>query len=133
MEILPVFFALIGIVALMVGVIYLMKWITSKASGGKSTKGIKICSCVGVGQDKTVMAVRAGNKKLLLGVTNGGINLICELDDEDMELIENTGLTPEDMSGKSFAECLAYNVRKMGGEFIRPNKNSDNDNINDSH
>ena len=133
MEILPVFFALIGIVALMVGVIYLMKWITNKASGGKSTKGIKISSCVGVGQDKTVMAVRAGNKKLLLGVTNGGINLICELDDEDMELIENTGLTPEDMSGKSFAECLAYNVRKMGGEFIRPNKNSENDKINDSH
>ncbi len=122
-EILPVFLALIGVIALMLAAIYLLKWLNSRISGGKNTKGIRVITCVGVGQDKSIMAVRAGNKNLLLGVTSGGISLICELDETDMAVIEDSGALPADMAGKSFAECLRYNMKKMGGEFIRPYKN----------
>lgn len=124
-DILPVFFALLGVIALMLAVIYLMKWLNNRITGGKSAKGIKIVTCVGVGQDKSIMAVKAGNKNLLVGVTSGGINLICELDDADMEIIGASGISPENMQGKSFAECLKYNMKKMGGDFIRPYKNDD--------
>ncbi|MBQ7783992.1 MAG: flagellar biosynthetic protein FliO [Oscillospiraceae bacterium] len=119
-EILPVFLALMGVIALMMGVIYLMKWLLRHMNGGKGTAGLKVVSCTGVGQDKSIAAVRAGKKCLLVGISTGGINLLCELDDEDMALIENKGDVPSEMSGKSFAECLKYNMSKMGKEFITP-------------
>ena len=126
-EIIPVVLALLGVVALMLGVLYLMKWLNTRITGGRDRKGIKISSCVGVGQDKSLMAVRAGKKNLLIGVSQGGINLLCELSEEDMELIENPSPTPKDsdMAGKSFAECLKYNAGKLGKEFITPKKNDD--------
>lgn len=126
-EIIPVVLALLGVVALMLGVLYLMKWLNTRITGGKDRKGIKISSCVGVGQDKSVMAVRAGKKNLLIGVSQGGINLLCELSEEDMELIESPPSKDSDMAGKSFAECLRYNAAKLGKEFITP-KSSDDDN-----
>lgn len=127
-EIIPVVLALLGVVALMLGVLYLMKWLNTRITGGRDRKGIKISSCVGVGQDKSLMAVRAGKKNLLIGVSQGGINLLCELSEEDMELIESpsSGLKDSDMAGKSFAECLKYNAGKLGREFITP-KSSDDD------
>ncbi|MGN1102930.1 MAG: FliO/MopB family protein [Huintestinicola sp.] len=125
-EIIPVVLALLGVVALMLGMLYLMKWLNTRITGGKDRKGIKISSCIGVGQDKSVMAVRAGKKNLLIGVSQGGINLLCELSEEDMELIESPPSKDKDMAGKSFAECLKYNAGKLGKEFITP-KNSDDD------
>lgn len=126
-QFIPVVLALLGVVALMLGVLYLMKWLNTRITGGKDRKGIKISSCVGVGQDKSVIAVRAGKKNLLIGVSQGGINLLCELSEEDMELIENPASNDSDMAGKSFAECLKYNAAKLGKEFITPKNNSDND------
>ena len=121
-EFIPVVLALLGVVALMLGVLYLMKWLNTRITGGKDRKGIKISSCVGVGQDKSVIAVRAGKKNLLIGVSQGGINLLCELSEEDMELIECPPSNDSDMAGKSFAECLKYNAAKLGKEFITPKK-----------
>lgn len=130
-EIIPVVLALLGVVALMLGVLYLMKWLNTRITGGKDRKGIKISSCVGVGQDKSLMAVRAGKKNLLIGVSQGGISLLCELSEEDMELIESPPSKDSDMAGKSFAECLKYNAAKLGKEFITP-QSSDDDNSGDS-
>lgn len=119
-EIIPVVLALFGVIALMLGVLYLMKWLNTRITGGKDRKGIKISSCIGVGQDKSLLAVRAGKKNLLIGVSQGNINLICELSEEDMELIESPTPMDGDMAGKSFAECLRYNAGKLGKEFITP-------------
>ena len=119
-EIIPVVLALFGVVALMLGVLYLMKWLNTRITGRKNGNGIRISSCIGVGQDKSVMAVRAGNKNLLIGVTQGSISLICELSEEDMDLIEGSAPDAADMAGKSFAECLKYNAAKLGRDFITP-------------
>ena len=119
-EMLPVVFALIGVIALMLAVLYLMKWINNRITGAQSRGGIKIITSMGVGQDKSIMAVKAGNKYLLLGVTPGGINLICELDDSDAEQLINGTAPDRSMAGKSFAECLKYNAGKLGRDFLKP-------------
>lgn len=134
-EIVSVFLALIVVIALMIAVIYLMKWLLGKISGsavtGDGTKcGLKMISCISVGQEKSVAVIRAGEKYLLIGITAGGITNLCELDENDIGLI-NCRTSPEDMQGRSFAECLKYNIRKMGGEFIAP-KNDAEDNKKDS-
>lgn len=126
-EVIPVVLTLLGVVALMLGVLYLMKWLNTRITGGKDRKGIKISSCIGVGQDKSVMAVRAGKKNLLIGVSQAGINLLCELSEEDMELIESPAPKDRDMAGRSFAECLKYNAGKLGKEFITPKNNGSDD------
>ena len=109
----------------MLGVLYLMKWLNTRITGGNSRKGIKISSSVGVGQDKSIIAVRAGKKNLLIGVSQGGINLICELSEEDMALIETPPSDGNGLAGKSFSECLKYNASKLGKEFITPKKGDD--------
>ena len=109
----------------MLGVLYLMKWLNTRITGGNSRKGIKISSSIGVGQDKSIIAVRAGKKNLLIGVSQGGINLICELSEEDMALIEAPPSDGNGMAGKSFSECLKYNASKLGKEFITPKKGDD--------
>ncbi|MGN0665190.1 MAG: flagellar biosynthetic protein FliO [Huintestinicola sp.] len=121
-EVLPVLFALIGVLALMLLVVWIMKWITGRFGGQRGMgRAIRISDCISVGQDKTIMAVRAGNKSLLLGVTSSQISLICELDEADMELIEKSKqASAADMAGRSFAECLKYNIQKKGADFIRP-------------
>lgn len=127
-EIIPVVLALLGVVALMLGVLYLMKWLSTRITGKKNGNGIRISSCIGVGQDKSVMAVKAGSKNLLIGVTQGSISLICELSDEDMALIEGSPSEDMTMAGKSFAECLKYNAAKLGRDFITPkSQKGDND------
>lgn len=127
-EIIPVVLALFAVVALMLGVLYLMKWLNTRITGRKTNSGIRVSSCIGVGQDKSVMAVKAGTKNLLIGVTQGGISLICELSEEDMKLIEGSS-SDGSMAGKSFAECLKYNAAKLGKDFITPRsgKSKDND------
>ena len=127
-DIIPVVLALFGVIALMLGVLYIMKWLSTRITGRKNGSGIKISSCIGVGQDKSVMAVRAGKKNLLIGVTQGSISLISELSDEDMELIEGLPSENADMAGKSFAECLKYNAAKLGKDFITPKPHNGDDN-----
>jgi len=119
-EIIPVVLALFGVIALMLGVLYLMKWLNTRISGGRDRKGIKVTSCIGVGQDKSLMTVRAGKKNLLIGVTQGGINLICELSDEDMEMIDSTSHDGQSTDGISFSDCLKKNIAGFGKELITP-------------
>ena len=135
-EIVSVFLALIAVIAVMIAVIYMMKWLLGKisgssVSGGGTRGGLKMISCISVGQERSVAVIRAGEKYLLVGITAGGITNLCQLDENDIELMTRPDQSPEDMQGKSFAECLKYNIRKMGGEFITP-KNDGDDNKKDS-
>lgn len=137
-DVIPVILALIGVTALMCGSLYLIKRLTVRFSvGTRNGQGIRVITSVSVGQDKSVAAVRAGKKKLLVGITSGGINVLCELDDEDMELIMGTsdseGAAAQNNGGRSFADCLSLNLKKMGKDIITPfpkneEEKSDNEN-----
>lgn len=114
------FFTVIVALAAVLGLIFLTMYVTKclmkkfnfRGAGGK---GIRIIDCAGVGQDKFIAAVVAGEKKLLLGVTGTEINVLCELSDEDI-----AAMTAEDKSadngGKTFGDYLAENIKeKFGG------------------
>ncbi|MGN0691914.1 MAG: FliO/MopB family protein [Oscillospiraceae bacterium] len=114
------FFTVIVALAAVIGLIFLTMYITKSLMKkfnfrGASGKGIRIIDCAGIGQDKFIAAVQAGEKKLLLGVTGSEINVLCELSDEDI-----AAMTAEDNNsgsgGKSFADYLAENIKeKFGG------------------
>ncbi len=128
-EVIPVFLALIGIIAVMIAAMYFAKRLSGKLGVSGRTKGIRIAACTGVGQDKTVMAIKAGKKNLLIGVSSAGINLICPLDEEDMEIICQTS-DNSDVQGRSFMECLSSNLKKSGGEIFEKST-ADNNNTDD--
>lgn len=123
-EVLPVALALLGVIALMLGAMFGLKWLTGKVSF-KGSGGMKIISALSLGQDRTLYAVEAGSRKLLIGASGGSISLICELSEEDMALLKGDVLSGENMQGKSFSEVLRQNMKKMGGEFIRPYQKND--------
>lgn len=105
--------------AAVIGLIFLTLYVTKKAMkkfnfkvGGD--RGIKILDCAVVGQDKFIAAVSAGEKKLLLGVTSSGINVLCELSDEDIAAM----FPPEEHTGTAmtFGECFSQAVKeKLAG------------------
>lgn len=121
MQVLPVMLALIGVIALMIGAMFGLKWLTKRVSF-KGNAGMRIIAALSLGQDKALYAIEAGSRKLLIGAGSGGLSLICELSEEDIALIKGSS---EDMSGKSFSEILRHNMKKMGGEFIRPYQKDD--------
>ncbi|MCI5752670.1 MAG: flagellar biosynthetic protein FliO [Oscillospiraceae bacterium] len=114
------FFTVIVALAAVIGLIFLTMYITKslmkkfnfRGSGGK---GIRIIDCAGIGQDKFIAAVQAGEKKLLLGVTGSEIRVLCELSDEDIAAM-TTEEKSADNTGKTFGDYLAENIReKFGG------------------
>ncbi|MBQ5418117.1 MAG: flagellar biosynthetic protein FliO [Oscillospiraceae bacterium] len=110
-EIISVFIALAAVLGLIVLTLWLTKKLMRKFNFGGGGNGIEIISVCGIGQDKTLVAVRAGNRKLLLGVTPNGINVLSELSDEDI-----SAMTADNSSGmpkKSFAELLVENTAKV--------------------
>lgn len=123
-QVLPVALALLGVIALMIGAMFGLKWLTGKVSF-KGGGGMKIISALSLGQDRTLYAVEAGSRKLLIGASGGSISLICELSEEDMALLKGDVSEGENMQGKSFSEVLGTYMKKMGGEFIRPYQKND--------
>lgn len=109
-EVFSLVLALVGVTALMLGVLYLMKRALTRVSGNKSDKGMSIISCLGVGQDRQLAAVKAGNKYLLLGISGAGINLLCELSEEDIEIIRSAGIS--DSPVKTFSEFLSERMHR---------------------
>lgn len=129
-QVLPVALALLGVIALMIGAMFGLKWLTGKVSF-KGSGGMKIISALSLGQDRTLYAVEAGSRKLLIGASGGSISLICELSEEDMALLKGEVSEGENMQGKSFSEALGTYMKKMGGEFIRPYQKNDGNEIGD--
>ena len=114
------FFTVIIALAAVIGLIFITMYITKRLMKkfnfrGANGKGIRIIDCAGIGQDKFIAAVQAGEKKLLLGVTGTEISVLCELSDEDIAAITAEEKTA-DNGGKTFSDYLAENIReKFGG------------------
>lgn len=109
------FISVLVALAAVIGLIFLTLYVTKRVMKkfnfkGSGDRGIKILDCAGVGQDKFIAAVSAGEKKLLLGVTSSGINVLCELSDEDIAAM----FPPDDRTdaAMTFGECLSQAVRE---------------------
>lgn len=95
-------------VVILIGILYLAH-LASKFLGGataraNSAKHIQLLDSMAVGQDKAIAAVRVGKRQFLLGITQGGISNLAELEEEDVSamMVEST---PEPMQQK-FADVL---------------------------
>ncbi len=87
-----VLFSLLGVIGLIFLTYYGARWMNRKFNNGQgfnSSKGIKIVECTGISPDKQLVIVTVGKKSMMLGVTPSSISKICELDDEDMNVIRD--------------------------------------------
>jgi len=110
-DVFTVICALLGVIGLMFLTFYAYKWLNKqRMSGGfgYNNRSIKIVEYVSIAQDKQLMIVTVGSKKMLLGVTPNAVTKICDLDDEDIAFYESE---PEDEESgfmktlkKAFAE-----------------------------
>ncbi|MGN0675045.1 MAG: flagellar biosynthetic protein FliO [Oscillospiraceae bacterium] len=131
-EIFTVICALLGIIGLLFLTFYAARWLNKRyhtGGFGMQNRLIKIVECVGVAQDKQLMIVTVGSKKMLIGVTPNAVNKICDLDDEDLIPPEN-GDTPAE-SGfmqslkKAFAE---RNRADAGADTLEKKEDGRNEN-----
>lgn len=118
-ELMLVFCSLLGVIGLIFLTFYATKWLNKKFRAGGiygSGNGIKIIECIGLAQDKQLVAVKAGKKAMLLGVTAESVTKLSDLDDEDIEMMTSN----TDCGASSFAD----NLRKALEDKFR--KNTDN-------
>ncbi|MBQ8568090.1 MAG: flagellar biosynthetic protein FliO [Oscillospiraceae bacterium] len=113
-EIITILISLIAVIGIMVLSMFGLKKLMKKFNfQNQFGSGMKIISCMGIGQDKSLAAVSVGTKKLLLGITATEIKVLTELSDEDIEML----MPPEQAQpdGRSFAEILAENMKNTFG------------------
>ncbi|MDO5095075.1 MAG: flagellar biosynthetic protein FliO [Peptostreptococcaceae bacterium] len=82
-------FPLLLSIVILIGILYLA-YLASKFLGGatarqSSAKHIRLLDSMAVGQDKAIAAVRIGERQFLLGITQGGISNLAELNEEDVQ------------------------------------------------
>lgn len=98
--------ALLGVIGLIFLTYYSTRWLNKKfRSTGYygSQNGIRIIECLGIAQDKQLLAVKVGKKAMLLGVTSQSVTKLCDLEECDLQEIEEQQQNTE---GKSFAESF---------------------------
>lgn len=102
--------ALLGVIGLIFLTYYSTRWLNKKfRSTGYygSQNGIRIIECLGIAQDKQLLAVKVGKKAMLLGVTSQSVTKLCDLEECDLQEIEQQ----QNTEGQSFAESF----RKLMG------------------
>ena len=131
-EIFSVICALLGVIGLIFIAFYAYGWLNKHRVGGlgnTQNRAIKIIEYVGIAQDKQLMIVTVGSKKMLLGVTANAVTKICDLDDEDLPT-ENVDAQAEGGFMKSLKKAFAER-NKGNAEIEATMKNEDGRNEND--
>ena len=81
------------------------------AGGGRE---MEILAQLALGRDQRVVAVRAGRRYFLLGVTAAGISLLAELTEEESKALRRPPQDPNDPKPPSFREAF-YQVLGQKG------------------
>lgn len=104
--------ALLGVIGLLFLTYYAARWLNKKyrsvGFGGGKNK-IEIIECMGIAQDKQLLAVKAGKKAMLLGVAPDSITKLCDLDEEDVALMEQQSGESEGSFAESLKKVLSGN------------------------
>lgn len=103
--------ALLGVIGLLFLTFYAYKWLNKhRMSGGfgYNNRSIKIVEYVSIAQDKQLMIVTVGSKKMLLGVTPNAVTKVCDLDDED--------IVPENKSDDEDSGLFMKSLKKAFAE-----------------
>lgn len=123
--------ALVGVLALVFVIFWLMKKFNARVSLN-DTRHLKVLERVNLGPDKMLLIVSVCGKCMLLGVTTQSTEKICDLDETEEELVakqSNKQSFPtfsesfKNILGRKRAEEAALNETKSGGgsEFNETN------------
>lgn len=100
-----VFMTLVGFIVILylayISTKYIGKKYSLRGSGGKNIKVLENCS---VGRNKSFAIIKAGNKTILVGITDTNINFLCELDENELSFNSSSGDSME--FSKAFCRVL---------------------------
>lgn len=113
-DIFTVICALLGIIGLIFLTCYATRWLNKHRMNGfgGQNRVIKIVEYVSIAQDKQLMIVTVGSKKMLLGVTQNAVNKICDLDDADLSDSKEQISDPESGFMQSLRKVFAEKNRE---------------------
>jgi len=101
---LPALAKMVGALLVVIVCIYLGVYLLKRTMGGRlhssrGTNALEIIETAGLGQHKTLSLVRVGEKSVLVGVTEGRMTLLTELDADDTAAILASAPTEVDPDG----------------------------------
>ena len=113
-EVITVILALLGIIGLIFLTYYASMWLNRRFSA-TSAKSIKILERMNISQDKSIVIIKVGGKRILLGITQQHIDKIADLEEGD--ITENSIENPIGGNG-----VFLENLKKaaMEHQFIKP-------------
>ena len=97
--------ALLGVIGLLFLTYYAVRWLNKRSHGvgfGGGKNKIQIIECLGIAQDKQLLAIKAGKKAMLLGVAPNSVTKLCDLDEDEVAIMEQQ----DEESEGGFAESL---------------------------
>lgn len=108
-EIIYLLLVMAGVVAL---AFYVSKWLGKRYTGKSSTTlgKLAIIDRLVLGQDKTLLVVKAGEKTMLLSATQHHIEMLCELNSEEFAVKEATSPT-----GAAFSDVFRSTLKDNWG------------------
>lgn len=100
---------------------YIGKKYSLRGSGGKNIKVLENCS---VGRNKSFAIIKAGDKTILVGITDTNINFLCELDESELSFNSSSGESME--FSKAFRRVLESKFSR-GTENNRKEKDDESE------
>lgn len=103
--------ALIGVLALVFVIFWLMKKLNKRVSLSDS-KNMKILERINLGPDKMLILVSVCGKCMVLGVTSAHTEKICDLEQTEDELMQLSEAQGENPGFKESFKTVLENMRK---------------------
>lgn len=103
--------ALIGVLALVFAIFWLMKKLNKRVSLSDG-KNMKILERINLGPDKMLILVSVCGKCMVLGVTSAHTEKICDLEQTEEELMQLSETQGENPSFKESFKIVLENMRK---------------------
>ncbi len=108
MEYFQMIMALLGVLALVFLLFWLMKRLTKRVSISDS-RNMKVLERINLGPDKLLLLVSVRGKCMVLGVTNGRVEKIHELEETEEQLMEKK----DEGGNPSFKESFGIVFKNM--------------------
>lgn len=83
-------FSILSVILVLLITFFGTKFLATKMNRVVGSKYIKVVDKLLIGQDKSILIAKIGEKTMMLGVTNHCIEKICDLESDDL-----VNLTPE--------------------------------------
>ena len=61
---------------------YLLRFLSKRMPGARAAGAIQILDRVNIGREKSLLIVKAGDKTLLVGMSDNAVATLCEFDDD---------------------------------------------------